>query len=355
MRYEDILQRIINGQRMSETEFIQLYLEADILALGRAANLIREQRFSNNIATFVIDRNINYTNICSCKCKFCAFYRSREDADAYVLDKESMFAKIEEALQLGASQLMIQGGLNEDLKIDYFIEMFSSIKARFDICIHSLTAPEIVNIAKISSLSIRETLLKLQDAGLDSLPGGGAEVLHDDVRSYISPQKIKVAEWLEVMRTAHQIGMKTTATMMMGSVDKLEHRLHHLKVIRDLQDETGGFRAFIPWTYQPRNNELLGTKISSLEYLRFLSLARLYLDNFDHIQCSWLTQGKAIGQLSLLFGGDDLGSIMIEENVVRSAGLVYKMSREEMISLIRGAGRIPALRDTEYGIIEVYG
>ncbi len=354
MHHDDKLQQITDGARMSEAEFVQLFYEADILALGRAANLIRERRFPDNIATFVIDRNINYTNICSCKCKFCAFYRCKEDDDAYVLDKNSIFRKIEEALELGASQLMIQGGLNEDLKIDYFIDLFSSIKKRFNICIHSLTAPEIVFIANNSHLSVRETLLSLHEAGLVSLPGGGAEVLHDDVRGFISPQKIKTDQWLDVMRTAHEIGLKTTATMMMGSVDKLEHRLHHLKVIRDLQDETGGFRAFIPWTYQPGNNELMGKKISSLEYLRFFALARLYLDNFEHVQCSWLTQGKAIGQLSLLFGGDDMGSIMIEENVVRSAGLLYKMSREEMIGLIRGAGRIPALRDTEYKILEVY-
>ena len=189
---------------------------------------------------------------------------------------------------------------------------------------------------------------------MDSLPGGGAEVLHDEVRKHISPRKISTRQWLEVMRTAHEIGIKSTATMMMGSIDQLEHRIFHLDKIRSLQDETGGFRAFIMWTYQPGNNELMGKKISSLAYLRFLALSRLYLDNMEHIQGSWVTQGKQIGQLSLLFGGDDLGSIMIEENVVRSAGLVYKMNREEMINLIRAAGRKPALRDTTYRILEEY-
>lgn len=354
MNTSDLLKEILAGRRLSNDDFTFLYESADFLALGQAADQVRRKRFGNDRVTFVIDRNINYTNICSCQCKFCAFYRQKGDADAYVIDKAALFAKIEEAIQLGASQLMIQGGLNPELNIEFFEDMFRSIKARYPIQIHSLTAPEVVYIARISDLDIRETLLRLQKAGLDSLPGGGAEVLHDEVRQYISPNKISSQQWLDVMRTAHDIGMKTTATMMMGSVDRLEHRLNHLDMIRKLQDETGGFRAFIMWTYQPGNNELMGKKISSLAYLRFLALSRLYLDNIEHIQGSWVTQGKQIGQLSLLFGGDDLGSIMIEENVVRSAGLVYKMNKEEMISLIRNAGRKPALRDTTYRILEEY-
>lgn len=354
MNNSDLLKEIVAGRRMSNEEFAYLYENADFLALGQAADQVRRKRFGNDRVTFVIDRNINYTNICSCRCKFCAFYRQKDDTDAYVIDKNALFAKIEEALELGASQLMIQGGLNPELNIDFFEEMFRSIKARYPIQIHSLTAPEVVYIARISGLEVRETLLRLQKAGLDSLPGGGAEVLHDEVRQYISPNKISSQQWLDVMRIAHDIGMRTTATMMMGSVDTLKHRLYHLDMIRKLQDETGGFRAFIMWTYQPGNNELMGKKISSLAYLRFLGLSRLYLDNIEHIQGSWVTQGKQIGQLSLLFGGDDLGSIMIEENVVRSAGLVYKMNKEEMISLIRNAGRKPALRDTTYRILEEY-
>lgn len=354
MQTISLLDDIIAGKRMDDSEFIWLYNQDDFISIGKAADIVRQQRFPGNTVSFIIDRNINYTNICSCGCKFCAFYRKKEDLDAYVIDKQVLFAKIEEAIELGASQLMIQGGLNEDLKIDFFEDMFRNIKLRFDIVIHSLTAPEIVYIAKISGLTIKETLTRLKHAGLDSLPGGGAEVLHDEVRSQISPNKIKAVEWLEVMRTAHQIGMKTTATMMMGSIDKLEHRVYHLHQIRELQDDTAGFRAFIPWTYEPGNNELMGNKMSSLEYLKFLALSRLYLDNFDHVQCSWLTQGKQIGQLSLYFGGDDLGSIMIEENVVRSAGLVYKMSQDEMISVIRGAGRKPVRRDTEYRYLEYF-
>lgn len=354
MNIESLLKDILAGQRMTNDEFTCLYNNADLLTLGQAADQARRQRFANDRVTFIIDRNINYTNICTCQCRFCAFYRHPGDKDAYVIDKETLFAKIEEAIELGASQLMIQGGLNPQLNIEFFEDMFSSIKARYPITIHSLTAPEIIYIARISGLTVRETLLRLQKAGLDSLPGGGAEVLHDEVRRHISPRKISTQEWLDVMRNAHGIGMRTTATMMMGSIDSLKHRLYHLDVIRNLQDETGGFRAFIMWTYQPGNNELMGKKISSLSYLRFLALSRLYLDNIEHIQGSWVTQGKEIGQLSLLFGGDDLGSIMIEENVVRCAGLVYKMNQEEMIALIRAAGRKPALRDTAYRILEDY-
>lgn len=354
MDTKGVLQEIIQGRRMTSEEFVLLYENADLLDLARAACQFRDKLRGDAPITFVIDRNINYTNICSCRCRFCAFYREKDHPEAYVITRDELMAKIEEAVQLGATQLMIQGGLNDDLGLDFFEDMFRGIKAHYDICIHSLTAPEIWHLARRSGLSLKETLLHLQEAGLDSLPGGGAEVLDDEVRHYISPNKIKAAEWLEVMKTAHHVGMKTTATMMMGSVDKLAHRLHHLEQIRSLQDETDGFRAFIPWTYQPGNNELMGRKMSSYQYLRFLAMSRVYLDNIEHIQGSWVTQGKSIGQLSLFFGGDDLGSIMIEENVVRSAGTVYKMEKDEMIALIRNAGYTPALRNTEYEILEVY-
>ena len=339
---------------MSEDNIRTLYQEGDLLEIAGAANQVRDRRFPNNTISFVIDRNINYTNVCSCACKFCAFYRKPEDADAYVIDQDTLFAKVDEAIELGATQLMIQGGLNEALGIEFYENMFRSIKARYDITIHSLTAPEIAFIAELAGLSLRETLQRLQAAGLDSLPGGGAEVLHDEVRSQISPNKIKTAQWLEVMKTAHQIGMPSTATMMMGSLDTLEHRIHHLQKIRELQDETLGFRAFIAWSYQPGNNELLGRKMSTLHYLRFLALSRLYFDNIDHIQGSWVTQGKRVGQLTLFFGADDLGSIMIEENVVRSAGLTYRMLQQEMIALIQGAGKAAAERDTQYNLLKVY-
>lgn len=348
-----LLDDIAAGQRMSEEQFKYLYENGDILEIARCANTVRDRKFPDTIS-FIIDRNINYTNICSCACKFCAYYRKAGDSDAYVIDEDNLFAKIDEAVELGATQLMIQGGLNEALEIAYFENMFRNIKSRYDVTIHSLTAPEIVFIAQISGLSVRETLLRLRAAGLDSLPGGGAEVLHDEVRSQISPNKITSRQWLEVMQTAHEIGMSSTATMMMGSVDKLEHRVHHLQKIRELQDKTYGFRAFIAWAYQPGNTELGGSKLSSLQYLRFLALSRLYLDNIDHIQGSFVTQGKRVGQLTLFFGADDLGSIMIEENVVRSTGVAYRMQKQEMIDLIRETGRIPAQRDTQYNFLKYY-
>ncbi|HQD89646.1 MAG TPA: cyclic dehypoxanthinyl futalosine synthase [Syntrophomonadaceae bacterium] len=351
---QSILQELTQGRRMTPNEFRLLFQDADIYELARAANAVRDRRFPEKMTTFVIDRNINYTNICSCQCRFCAFYRDKDDPDAYVIDEKLLYQKIEEALELGATQLMIQGGLNEDLDLAFFEEMFRGIKARYNITIHSLTAPEVAFLARKEGLTLTETLRRLRNAGLDSLPGGGAEILHDEVRAQISPNKISSHEWLEVMRAAHLEGIKSTATMMIGTVENLDHRLFHLQSIRDLQDETGGFRAFIVWTYQPGNNELMGDKISSLEYLRFLALSRLYLDNFDHIQGSWVTQGKQIGQISQFFGADDLGSIMIEENVVRAAGLSYRMNIEEMIELITSAGRIPALRDTEYRIIKTF-
>ncbi len=348
-----ILKDIKAGQRMTEQQFHFLYENGDLLEIAWYANEVRDRKFPNTIS-FIIDRNINYTNICSCACKFCAYYRKADDPDAYVIEQDALLAKIEEAVELGATQLMIQGGLNESLTIEYFENMFRTIKSRYDITIHSLTAPEIVFIAQVSGLSVRETLLRLQDAGLDSLPGGGAEVLHDEVRSQISPNKITSRQWLEVMQTAHEIGIPSTATMMMGSVDKLEHRIHHLQKIRELQDQTKGFRAFIAWTYQPGNTELSGSKMSSLQYLRFLALTRLYFDNIDHIQGSFVTQGKRVGQLTLFFGADDLGSIMIEENVVRSTGVAYRMPKQEMIDLIRTTGKIPVQRDTQYNMLQYY-
>lgn len=351
---DNLLHDIIAGKRMTNDEFVKLYKNTNLITLGRAANEVRLKKFSHDLATFVIDRNINYTNICLCQCKFCAFYRNRGDEDAYLLDEETLLEKVEDAISQGATQLMIQGGLNKDLDINYFEQMFRIIKSKYNITIHSLTAPEVVHIAKMSSLTIKETLRRLKDAGLDSLPGGGAEILHDEIRQQISPNKIKTSEWLKVMKYAHEVGLDSTATMMMGSVESLEHRLSHLGVIRDLQDETGGFRAFIMWTYQATPNTLAAQNVSAVEYLKFLALSRLYLDNFKHIQGSWVTQGDRIGQLSLFYGADDLGSIMLEENVVKAAGVENRLNEHEMIKLIKDTGRTPALRDTEYNILKVF-
>ncbi len=354
METNAILKEITAGRRMTSSEFINLYHQADLLELGRAASFIRDQRYPENQITFIIDRNINYTNICSCQCRFCAFYREKEAPDAYVIDQSLLNEKIEEAINLGATQLMIQGGLNKGLTLNYFEHMFREIKSRYNITLHSLTAPEIVFYARQSEVSVKEALQRLHKAGLDSLPGGGAEILHDEVRTQISPNKITSNQWLEVMQAAHEIGLKTTATMMIGSVETIEQRIHHLNLIRNMQDEQpGGFRAFIVWTFKSANPELPGSNVSSREYLRFLALCRLYLDNFDHIQGSWVTQGSRIGQLSLYFGADDLGSIMLEENVVRSAGANNRIALEEMVDLIRAAGKTPAIRDTSYKILKV--
>ena len=354
MNISALLNEIVQNRPMTNEEFIELYHHADLISLAKAADQVRRARYPGKIGTFIIDRNINYTNICTCQCLFCAFGRNKGDADAYVIDDALLDQKIREALDAGATQVMIQGGLNPDLTIEYFENMFRKIKAQYDISIHSLTAPEIVFLSNQAGIDVTQTLTRLKEAGLDSLPGGGAEILNDEVRSQISPNKINTREWLEVMRTAHQIGMKTTATMMLGTVETIEHRLEHLRKIRDLQEETLGFRAFICWTYQPGNSKLDLEKMSAVPYLRFLALSRLYLYNIEHIQGSFVTQGSRIGQLTLFFGGDDLGSVMLEENVVRSAGASNTLETEEIIGLIRETGRIPAQRDTEYNLLKIY-
>ncbi|NLK52352.1 MAG: dehypoxanthine futalosine cyclase [Syntrophomonadaceae bacterium] len=351
---QNLLQETVDGRRLSSSEALELMEKGDLLDLGQAANQIVQKKHPANQVTFVIDRNINYTNICISRCRFCAFYRERHDQEAYVLTQREIFEKIEEAIAQGATQVMLQGGLHPDLGLDYVVQMVNDIKARYNITIHSFSPPEIFHFATISNVSIRTVLQKLSEAGLDSLPGGGAEILVDRVRDIISPHKITASQWLEVMETAHYVGLASTATMMIGTVETREERIDHLEKIRSLQERTGGFRGFIPWTFCPENTDLGGSHVSALEYLRMLAIARLYLDNVNHIQGSWVTQSPAIGQLSLLFGADDLGSIMLEENVVRAAGCEYRLNRDEMIRLIRETGKIPAQRDTTYSILKVF-
>ena len=342
------------GKRLNEEEALFLLLDADLLALGSTAQAVADDRHPPKIATFIIDRNINYTNICVSRCRFCAFSRDKESKEAYLLSNEEILSRIKEAVSSGATQVMLQGGLHPDLSIDYYTELIWEIKKRFSLSIHSFSPPEIVHIANVSHLSVNETLKRFKEVGLDSLPGGGAEILVDHVRDLISPQKISSQTWLDVMATAHSLGMKTTATMMMGSIESLEDRVDHLSKIRKLQDKTNGFRAFIPWTYQPGNTELRGREASPFDYLRTLAVARLFLDNVENIQGSWLTLGKDIGQITLLFGANDLGSIMLEENVVRAAGVFHRITEDEMVDLIRRAKRVPAQRDTEYRIVKRY-
>ena len=338
--------------RINERDGIELLKYGDAIELGRLADAKRRELFGDTV-TFIVDRNINYTNVCKNECKFCAFFRRKDHKDAYLLTYDEILAKVKETVAAGGTQVMIQGGLYPDLGLEYYEKMLRLIRDKFpSITIHSFTATEIQYFAQQAGISVLDTLKRLQEAGLASLPGGGAEILVDEVRKRVSPKKIMTDDWLKVMECAHSIGMESTATMVIGLGETMAQRIEHMEKIRQLQDKTGGFRAFITWTYQPGNTELGGKKTSGWDYMKTLALSRLYMDNIKHIQGSWVTQGERIGQLTLGFGGDDLGSIMLEENVVRAAGTSYDMSINKMVNMIRGAGRKPAQRNTKYEIIK---
>lgn len=327
--------------------------------LGARADQLRKTLHPEGIVTFIIDRNINYTNVCINRCRFCAFWRSPDDPASYVLSIEEILKKIQETVDAGGTQILLQGGLNPALDIDYYIKLLRRIKQNFDINIHGFSPPEIWYLAKRHNLTIREVLSILREAGLDSIPGGGAEILSDRIREVLSPRKIRSSEWLTVMEEAHRIGMKTTATMMFGSIEEEEDIIEHLTKIRDLQDRTGGFTAFIPWTFQPGNTELGGRPATAIEYLRVLAISRLFLDNIKNIQASWVTQGMKVAQLALRFGANDFGSTMLEENVVSSTGHRVSVGLPEetirsIVDTIRGAGFIPAQRDTYYNILRYW-
>ena len=339
---------------ISAQEALNLLKHEDILVLGKMADKIRQQKHPDNVVSFVVDRNINYTNICTSECKFCAFYRKEENSDTYVLSNEVIMEKIKETIEAGGTQIMLQGGLNPNLRLGYYVDLLKMIKSKYNITIHSFSPAEIVHIAKQENMSVKAVLLSLHEAGLDSLPGGGAEILVDEIRYKISPKKITADQWLNVMEEAHKIGMKSTATMVIGFGETLEQRIEHMQKIKELQEKTGGFRAFITWTFQPGNTELGGKKTNACEYLITLAVTRIYLDNIEHIQGSWVTQGQETGQITLAFGANDLGSIMLEENVVRAAGTAYEMSINKMVNLITASGKIPAQRDTEYNIIKKF-
>ena len=339
---------------ISAQEALNLLKHEDILVLGKMADKIRQQKHPDNVVSFVVDRNINYTNICTSECKFCAFYRKEENSDTYVLSNEVIMEKIKETIEAGGTQIMLQGGLNPNLRLGYYVDLLKMIKSKYNITIHSFSPAEIVHIAKQENMSVKAVLLSLHEARLDSLPGGGAEILVDEIRYKISPKKITADQWLNVMEEAHKIGMKSTATMVIGFGETLEQRIEHMQKIKELQEKTGGFRAFITWTFQPGNTELGGKKTNAWEYLRTLAVTRIYLDNIEHIQGSWVTQGQETGQITLAFGANDLGSIMLEENVVRAAGTAYEMSINKMVNLITASGKIPAQRDTEYNIIKKF-
>jgi len=353
--FENIQNKLNAGQSVDRDEALWLLTEADLLQVGRLADTVRRRRHPENRVTFVVDRNVNYSNVCESKCKFCAFYRDADALDAYLLDDETIFAKVQELVEHGGTQLLMQGGLHPNLKIEWFEQLFRQIRKRFpQVQIHSLSAAEICHIAEISGLSMAETLQRLQAAGLKSLPGAGAEVLVDEVRLEISPNKIGWQQWGEVMETAHALGMRSTATMMFGSREKPADIVEHLFRVRGIQAKTGGFTAFIPWSFQPDNTELGGETASGVDYLKVLALSRVVLDNIENLQASWVTQGAMMAQVALFFGANDLGGTMLEENVVAAAGISFRMSQEEIIDLARGAGFVPARRTTEYAILETY-
>ncbi|MDQ7038660.1 MAG: cyclic dehypoxanthinyl futalosine synthase [Aquificota bacterium] len=351
---DQVKDKVLNNERIDREEAKVLFEEADLPTLGYLADLVRRRKHPDNVVTFVIDRNVNYTNVCVAGCKFCAFYRRKSDPDAYVLSLEEIFRKVEELVQWGGTTLLMQGGINPDLPLSFYEEIISKIRERFpQVQIHCFSAPEIVYLAKIERLSIKEVLRRLKDAGLMSVPGGGAEILSQEVRDRISPGKCTVEEWEEVHRTAHELGMTTTATMMFGHIETIDHILEHLERVRRIQDETGGFTAFIPWTFQRGNTQMDHIEpASSVYYLKVLALSRIYLDNFANIQSSHVTQTMPVGMVGLHFGANDLGSVMIEENVISSTHFKVKIPKvEDMVQAIKDAGFIPAQRDTYYRIV----
>ncbi|MEV6965852.1 cyclic dehypoxanthinyl futalosine synthase [Hamadaea sp. NPDC051192] len=353
---DSILQRAADGGRISPDEALLLYTDAPLHPLGEAADAVRRRRYPDGIVTYLIDRNINYTNVCVTACKFCAFFRAPKHAEGWSHPMEEILRRCGEAVDLGATQVMLQGGHHPDYGVEYYEELFSSVKQAYpQLAIHSIGPSEILHMAKVSGVSIEDAVVRIKAAGLDSIAGAGAEMLPDRPRQAIAPLKESGARWLEVMEVAHQHGVESTATMMMGTGETNAERIEHMRMIRDVQDRTGGFRAFIPWTYQPENNHLKGrTQATTLEYLRLIAVARLFFDNVNHLQASWLTTGKDAGQLALHMGVDDLGSIMLEENVISSAGARHRSNLQELIWMIRTAGRIPAQRDTLYNHLQVH-
>lgn len=341
--------KIIKGERLTFADGLRIFQTNDLLHLGSLADHVKRIKHPQRIVTYIIDRNINYTNICTCGCKFCAFSVPIESKEAYIISCQELSEKILEAVSLGGVQILMQGGLHPQLTIEFYEELLRFIKNRFhSIHIHAFSAPEIINISGISHLSIKDTILRLKEAGLDSIPGGGAEILVDEIREKISPNKCSADQWLEVMRTAHLLGMKTTATMMFGSIESERDRIVHLIKIRELQDETGGFTAFIPWTFQSKNTQIPIEALTATDYLKTLAISRLILDNIDNLQASWVTQGAKMAQISLEFGVNDFGSTMIEENVVKSAGIHFRMTEKQIVNCIEKAGYKARRRNMYY-------
>jgi len=350
MSIDALAHTIRSGGRLSAADALEMYRHAPTHLLGRLAHEVRLRRHPEGRVTYIIDRNVNYTNVCVARCAFCAFYRPVGSPDGYVLGFDEIFRKIDETIELGGGQLLLQGGHNPDLPLEWYEDLFRAVKARYPAFrLHALSPPEVVHLSRLSQLPVEAVIARLVGVGLDSVPGGGAEILVDRVRRLLRCySKASSDEWLGVMRAAHRAGLRTTATMMYGTVETLEERIEHMMRLRDLQDETGGFTAFIAWSYQPEHTELQGTEATAIEYLRTLALARLVLDNFDNLQASWVTQGGKVGQLSLSYGANDMGSVMIEENVVRAAGAAYCMDEVEIVRNIEDAGFVPVGRNMHY-------
>jgi cyclic dehypoxanthinyl futalosine synthase len=350
---DGIAARVARGERLSADDALTLYQDAPTPLLGRLAADVRRRKHPDGIVTYIIDRNVNYTNVCVARCKFCAFYRPVGSTEGYALGFDEIFRKIDETIRLGGVQLLLQGGHNPDIPIGWYEDLFRAVKSRYPgFKLHALSPPEILHISRLSQLPVPVVIDRLVAAGLDSIPGGGAEMLVDRVRKILNCySKASADEWLGVMGDAHRAGLRTTATMMYGTVETLDERIEHLMRLRRQQDETGGFTAFITWSYQPQHTELGGTEATGIEYLRTLAIARLVLDNFDNLQASWVTQGGKVGQLSLAYGANDMGSVMIEENVVRAAGAEYCMDEFEVVRNIESAGFTARRRSMHYEIL----
>ena len=348
-----IVAKVMQGGRVSAAEALQLYREAPTHVLGRLADTIRVRKHPEGVVTYIIDRNVNYTNICVARCNFCAFYRPVGSGEGYVLGFEEIFSKIDETISVGGNQLLLQGGHNPDLPIRWYEDLFRAVKARYpQFKLHALSPPEVLHISRLNQIPAQTVIERLVAAGLDSIPGGGAEILVDRVRKLLNCfSKATSDEWIDIMRQAHHAGLRTTATMMYGTVETQDERIEHMMRLRDLQDETGGFTAFITWSYQPEHTEHGGFEETGVDYLRTLALSRIVLDNFDNLQASWVTQGGKVGQLSLAFGANDMGSVMIEENVVRAAGAAYCMDEVEIVVNIEDAGFVAKRRNMHYEIL----
>lgn len=351
-KLEEILDRTSSGQRLTRDEGVALLQSHQLATLGRAANQMTARLHPENYRTYNIDRNVNYTNICSAVCDFCAFYRSPKSSEGYVLDRDTLFEKVEQTIALGGNQILLQGGMHPTLKLDWYTSLLSELRSRYpQVNLHAFSPPEIYQFTKVNRMSLREVLSELKAAGMGSLPGGGGEILVDRVRKEITRGKVLSDDWLNVMRVWHELGGKSSATMMFGHVETLEERIEHLERLRQLQDETGGFTAFICWTFQPDNTDLAHLPAKgAYEYLHTQAVSRLYLDNINNIQSSWVTQGLKVGQLALLYGANDMGSLMIEENVVAEAGTVHFLTLDQIRAAIEELGFEARQRDVFYNL-----